>query len=141
MIVIGFGKAGKTLAAKFAMMGKHVALVEKDTSMYGGTCINIGCIPTKTLLVAAEKGMDFSTALSQKDTVVTRLRNKNQLVLENAGVTLVTGVARFTADKEVEVTAGKDKLFLTSDVIVINTGAIPAVLPIPGWWKYWSGVC
>lgn len=132
LIVIGFGKAGKTLAAKFAMMGKHVALVEKDTSMYGGTCINIGCIPTKTLLVAAEKGMDFSTALSQKDTVVTRLRNKNQLVLENAGVTLITGVARFVADKEIEVTAGEDKVFLTSDVIVINTGAIPVMLPIPG---------
>ena len=59
VIVLGFGKAGKTLAAKLSMIGKKVAIVEENTTMYGGTCINIGCIPTKTLLVAVEKGMDF----------------------------------------------------------------------------------
>ena len=59
VIVIGFGKAGKTLAAKLSSQGKKVALIEKSKSMYGGTCINIACIPTKTLIVAAEKGLDF----------------------------------------------------------------------------------
>lgn len=44
-IVIGFGKAGKTLAAKLAKQGEKVALIEKDARMYGGTCINVGCIP------------------------------------------------------------------------------------------------
>ena len=53
LIVIGFGKAGKTLAAKMAAQGKKVALIERSKAMYGGTCINIACIPTKTLLVAA----------------------------------------------------------------------------------------
>ena len=57
LIVIGFGKAGKTLAAKMAAQGKKVALIERSKAMYGGTCINIACIPTKTLLVAAEKGL------------------------------------------------------------------------------------
>ncbi|CRR35328.1 pyridine nucleotide-disulfide oxidoreductase [Streptococcus equi subsp. equi] len=47
LIVIGFGKAGKTLAAKMAQLGKRVALIEQSPTMYGGTCINIGCIPTK----------------------------------------------------------------------------------------------
>ena len=47
LIVIGFGKAGKTLAGKLASAGKKVALVERSKAMYGGTCINIGCIPTK----------------------------------------------------------------------------------------------
>ena len=50
LLVIGFGKAGKTLAAKMSSLGKKVALVEESSSMYGGTCINIGCIPTKTLI-------------------------------------------------------------------------------------------
>ena len=48
-IVIGFGKAGKTLAAKLAKQGEKVALIEKDARMYGGTCINVGCIPSKIL--------------------------------------------------------------------------------------------
>ena len=66
VIVIGFGKAGKTLAAKLSSQGKKVALIEKSKSMYGGTCINIACIPTKTLIVAAEKGLDFEQAMSEK---------------------------------------------------------------------------
>lgn len=49
-IVIGFGKAGKTLAGQLAGKGKKVALVEKDPAMYGGTCINVGCIPSKRLI-------------------------------------------------------------------------------------------
>ena len=49
-IIIGFGKAGKTLAATLAKTGWRVAIVEQSDTMYGGTCINIGCIPTKTLV-------------------------------------------------------------------------------------------
>ena len=52
-IVIGFGKAGKTLAAKLAKQGEKVALIEKDARMYGGTCINVGCIPSKRLVMEA----------------------------------------------------------------------------------------
>ncbi|MGO0058429.1 FAD-dependent oxidoreductase, partial [Streptococcus suis] len=48
LLVIGFGKAGKTLAGKLSAAGKKVALVEENPAMFGGTCINIGCIPTKT---------------------------------------------------------------------------------------------
>ena len=50
LVVIGFGKAGKTVAMKRAKAGDRVALVERDPMMYGGTCINVGCVPTKTLL-------------------------------------------------------------------------------------------
>ena len=66
LIVIGFGKAGKTLAAKLASAGKKVALIERNKAMYGGTCINIGCIPTKTLLVAAEKNLSFDEVMATK---------------------------------------------------------------------------
>ena len=53
-IIIGFGKGGKTLAAQFAKRGKKVAIIERSSGMYGGTCINIGCIPTKTLVHQAK---------------------------------------------------------------------------------------
>ena len=46
-IIIGFGKAGKTLAAELGTRGWNVAIIERSAGMYGGTCINIGCIPTK----------------------------------------------------------------------------------------------
>lgn len=132
LLVIGFGKAGKTLAGKLSAAGKKVALVEESAQMYGGTCINIGCIPTKTLIVAAEKNWDFATVMAQKETVVTHLRNKNEAVLTGAGVDLYQARARFVADKVVEVTAGDDKQELSADIIVINTGAVSNVLPIPG---------
>lgn len=48
-VIIGFGKGGKTLAGTLAANGKNVALIEKDADMYGGTCINVGCIPSKSL--------------------------------------------------------------------------------------------
>ena len=54
VIIIGFGKGGKTLAAEFAKRGWKVAIVERSDKMHGGTCINIGCIPTKTLVHAAK---------------------------------------------------------------------------------------
>ena len=49
-IIIGFGKGGKTLAGFLAGKGQNVALIEKSNKMYGGTCINIGCIPSKKLV-------------------------------------------------------------------------------------------
>ena len=54
-IIIGFGKGGKTLAAELAKRKLDVAVVERSEKMYGGTCINIGCIPTKTLVHAAKQ--------------------------------------------------------------------------------------
>lgn len=77
LLVIGFGKAGKTLAAKMSSLGKKVALVEKDAQMYGGTCINVACIPTKTLIHAAEENLSFAQAMELKDTVTARLRQKS----------------------------------------------------------------
>lgn len=86
-IIIGFGKAGKTLAGFLAKKGEKVALIERSEKMYGGTCINIGCIPTKTLVHSAhlarrdgswkEKQEYFRAAMEQKDAVVSFLREKN----------------------------------------------------------------
>ena len=90
IIVIGFGKAGKTLAVKAANLGKKVAVIEKSAQMYGGTCINVGCIPTKSLLRNAELAhivtheassfgiqgditVDYSTAFSRSRQVSERI--------------------------------------------------------------------
>lgn len=132
LLVIGFGKAGKTLAAKMSALGKNVALVEENTDMYGGTCINIGCIPTKTMIVAAEHNLDFSQTMAQKEVVTTRLRQKNQLSLTEHGVDLYNAKARFISNEVVEITAGDEVERLAADIIVINTGATSNILPIPG---------
>ena len=74
LIVIGFGKAGKTLAAKMNAAGKKVAVIERSKAMYGGTCINIACIPTKTMIVAAEKGWSFDDTMKERGAVTGRLK-------------------------------------------------------------------
>lgn len=76
-VIIGFGKAGKTLAVTLAKAGWRVALIEQSNAMYGGTCINIGCIPTKTLVHDAQQHVDFASAMQRKDKVVSLLRDKN----------------------------------------------------------------
>ena len=132
LIVIGFGKAGKTLAAKMATQGKKVALIERSKAMYGGTCINIACIPTKTLLVAAEKGLTFDQVIAEKNAVTSRLNSKNYAGVSGAGVDIIDGEAHFLSNKVIEITVGDEKEELTAETIVINTGAVSNVLPIPG---------
>ena len=132
LIVIGFGKAGKTLAAKMVTQGKKVALIERSKAMYGGTCINIACIPTKTLLVAAEKGLTFDQVMAEKNAVTSRLNSKNYAGVSGAGVDVIDGEAHFLSNKVIEIVAGDEKEELTAETIVINTGAVSNVLPIPG---------
>ena len=75
-IIIGFGKGGKTIAGKMAKLGKRVAIIEKSAQMYGGTCINEGCIPSKSLITQAEK-YNYHDAIINKEDLITKLRNKN----------------------------------------------------------------
>ncbi|MGT2846013.1 FAD-containing oxidoreductase [Streptococcus massiliensis] len=131
LIVIGFGKAGKTLAAKMAAAGKKVALIERSKAMYGGTCINIACIPTKTLYVAAEKNLTFDQAMAEKTAVITRLNAKNYAGV-SAHVDVIDAEAKFLSNKVIEATANGEHQELTAETIVINTGAVSNILPIPG---------
>ena len=125
LIVLGFGKAGKTLAAKLGSMGKAVAMIEENPLMYGGTCINIACIPTKTMIIAASKGLSYDQVLNQREVVTSRLRNKNFAMLDtNEHVDVYTGHGEFISNKEIAVTAGKDKIILCGETIIINTGAV-----------------
>ena len=132
IIVIGFGKAGKTLAAKMANQGKKVAIIERSKAMYGGTCINIGCLPTKTLYVAAEKNLSFEEAMAEKTAVRTRLNAKNYAAISGTGVDIIDAEASFVSNKVLRISAGQDSQELTAETIVINTGAVSNILPIPG---------
>ena len=133
VIVIGFGKAGKTLAAKLSSQGKKVALIEKSKSMYGGTCINIACIPTKTLIVAAEKGLDFEQAMNEKKCGhYSSQWQELRKTIAGTGVDIIDATARFLSNKVIEIQAGDEKEELTAETIIINTGAVPTILPIPG---------
>ena len=127
VIVIGFGKAGKTFAKTAAKKGKKVALVEKSKEMYGGTCINIACIPTKVLVEAGREGIDFSEAIERKKDVVAALNKKNYNNLhDDENITIIDGFARFKENKVVEVLVDDSIVdTLTAEYIIINTGAIP----------------
>lgn len=107
-IIIGFGKGGKTLAAELAKHDWKVAVIERSDKMYGGTCINIGCIPTKTLVHQAkialgmkdasfeDKKKFYKQAISIKESVVSALRGKNYCNLaDNPNVTVYTGIGSF----------------------------------------------
>ena len=132
LIVIGFGKAGKTLAAKMNAAGKKVAVIERSKAMYGGICINFACIPTKTMIVAAEKGWSFDDTMKERGAVTGRLNAKNYKMLADNGVDVIDAEAHFVSNKVIEVVAGDDRQELTAETIVINTGAVSNVLPIPG---------
>ena len=128
-IIIGFGKAGKTLAAFLAGQGWRVAMVEASAQMYGGTCINIGCIPTKTLAHDAELHgpgeQAFSQAMARKRQVTGLLREKNYQNL--AGLeqfTVIDGRAEFIDPHRISVQGAVGTQVLSGERIFINTGAV-----------------
>lgn len=133
VLVIGWGKGGKTLAASLGRAGTSVAVVERSSDRYGGGCINVACVPTKDLIhSAAQRRADddpqawFSRAVGERDTLTAQLRARNHAMLAGVeAVTLIDGEARFVGPREVEVTAGADRLTVHADRIVINTGTVP----------------
>ncbi|WP_425135538.1 reactive chlorine resistance oxidoreductase RclA [Citrobacter braakii] len=123
-IIIGFGKAGKTLAATLAKTGWRVAIVEQSNTMYGGTCINIGCIPTKTLVHDAELQHDFAAAMQRKASVVSFLRDKNfHNLADLENVDVIEGRAEFIDNHTVRVVQPTGAIELSGEKIFINTGA------------------
>lgn len=145
LIVLGWGKAGKTLAGKYASQGKRVAIIEKDPKMYGGTCINVGCLPTKSLVHSAglideighlgiERNAEFNQrayalAMARKKSVIAKLNQKNfGLLNDNPNVDVYTGEGKFISNQEIKV----NEEVLTAEHIVINTGSQSRTLNIKG---------
>ena len=134
IIVIGFGKAGKTLAAKSAALGKKVALIERSPQMYGGTCINVGCIPTKRLVTASKEagfvnfsvlGEYFVLSMQKKDELVEALRAKNLAMLKgNPNIDVIDGEGSFTSANSVRVLSPDGQTReISAETIVVNTGS------------------
>lgn len=133
-IIIGFGKGGKTLAKFLASKNEEVLVIEKSNQMYGGTCINIACLPSKRLIIEAANGVEFTDAINSKNEMTSFLRNANyHMLADEKTVTVLDGTAKFLSDHEIEVTKNdgtKEKY--SGKRIFINTGAIPNYAPIPG---------
>ncbi|MBD2520066.1 mercuric reductase [Nostoc sp. FACHB-973] len=150
-IIIGGGKAGKTLAPALVADGRKTALVERSLNMIGGGCINIACIPTKTMVASANVAntvrnssaygvktntpiVDLAEVIKRKRTVVQGMREMNLHNLETAlGHELIIGTARFVAPKTIAVTTteGNNRL-LTAERLFINTGTRPLIPSVPG---------
>ena len=132
VLVIGFGKAGKTIAMNRAEHGDRVILVEQSPKMYGGTCINIACVPTKTMLVDSERGVNYEGSVHHRDSFIATLNKVNKQLADDSGVLVVDGHAEFTGSHSVLVTGGEEELAITATTIIVNTGSIPVIPDIPG---------
>ena len=138
-LIIGFGKAGKTLAAALSKKGERVALVEKDSAMYGGTCINVGCIPSKRLITEAAlapkenfalQKQYYKAAIENKNTLTSALRAANYNKLIESGVDVIDGTASFLNASSVEVKSSDGKVQpIEAKKFVIDTGSYPFVPP------------
>jgi pyruvate/2-oxoglutarate dehydrogenase complex dihydrolipoamide dehydrogenase (E3) component len=145
VIIIGTGQAGPALARRLVAAGWKVAITERK--LFGGTCVNTGCTPTKTLVASAYAahvarraadygvtiggavGVDMKAVKARKDAVVAASRNGLERSLRTLkGCTVYAGHARFVGPKDVEV--GND--VLKADRIFINVGGRAVVPPIPG---------
>jgi dihydrolipoamide dehydrogenase len=143
-IIIGSGQAGNPLSQKLADNGWTVALIEKEH--LGGTCVNTGCTPTKTMLASAQIAhyarnagkwgiragtvtIDLPAVVTRKDRVVQQWRSgQERKVQERKSLHLYRGHARFIASRHVRV--GEE--VLESERIFIDTGARPSIPPLEG---------
>jgi dihydrolipoamide dehydrogenase len=141
--VIGGGPGGYVAALRAAAEGLEVRLVERDT--LGGTCLNVGCIPSKALLQAAEQRraaieslpgleltagpVDLAALQEWKSGVVGRLRSGVAGLLRGAGVETIRGTGRLTGPGMVEVDGPDGSRRLNSDAVVLATGSEPSTLP------------
>jgi dihydrolipoamide dehydrogenase len=144
--ILGGGPGGYVAAIKAAQQGKKVALVEKQ--YMGGTCLNVGCIPTKALLAAADtvrtiKGardfgitvdgmsIDFPKVMARKDRVVKQLRSGVEFLMKKNAVTVYTGAGTLTGAHSIGV-AGEAEAEFTAEAVILASGSVPSRPPIPG---------
>ena len=144
-VIIGFGKGGKTLAGFLAGKGQNVALVEKSDKMYGGTCINVGCIPSKKLVnstkVLKDKGLSsiedkekfYAESIDNKNALIGALRGKNyEMLASKENITVYDGTGSFVSKNVVNVENNGENVQIEGEKIFINTGAATIIPNIKG---------
>ncbi len=161
LVVVGGGKAGKSLAMLRAKTGDKVFMVERDK--IGGTCINVACIPTKTLVSSARRLVEVRTAASygvdlpgadlasarvdlqalraRKESVVGGMVEAHKRMFAAPGLDFVLGTAKFVGPKTVEATLADGSVrVVEGERVLINTGTTPAIPPIEGLGDvaYWT---
>jgi len=149
LLVIGGGKAGKSLAMDRAKAGSNVAMVERDK--IGGTCINVACIPTKAVVGSARTvlmarhaevmGVELSDQAlvsvdvlrRHKSSVVDGWMAAHKKMFADSGMDFILGTARFIAPRTVEVETRDETIRLLRETdVVINTGMTPAIPDLTG---------
>jgi pyruvate/2-oxoglutarate dehydrogenase complex dihydrolipoamide dehydrogenase (E3) component len=145
VLVIGSGQAGVPLAARLAGTGKSVVLFERGP--LGGTCVNNGCTPTKTMVASAraahvartakrlgvevsDVSVDLAAVVDRKDAIVRRWQNsvERRLGAKEDRLRLVRAAARFTGPRTLEAGGARFR----GETVIINVGARPAVAATPG---------
>ena len=149
VLVVGGGPGGYVAAIRAAQLGAKVTLIEKEH--LGGTCLNIGCIPTKCLLHSAELveniknqaknigvkvtgvEVDFPQVIAHKNDISKTLTMGVKGLLKRSKVTIIDGEAAFTAPQKLTVKkADGSQEDMTADAIILSTGSINSTPPIPG---------
>ena len=146
LIVIGAGPGGYTAAIRAAQLGMKTAIVEKGKTL-GGTCLNVGCIPSKALLSSTELfygarkhfgshgisadrlSMDVGAMMKRKDGVVRKMARGIDFLMNKNGIERVAGLGRIAGPNEVEVTSDAGQQCLKAKRILIATGSRVAGLP------------
>ncbi|MBI2338809.1 MAG: dihydrolipoyl dehydrogenase [Deltaproteobacteria bacterium] len=146
LIVIGAGPGGYVAAIRAAQLGLKVACVEKEKTL-GGTCLNVGCIPSKALLESSELyaqakesfkehginfeavSLDLKKFMARKDDVVKRLTGGVAGLFKKNKITHLSGTAKVHKDKTVEITGAEGKKSYSAQNILIATGSVPVALP------------
>lgn len=126
LIIIGAGPGGYEAAIRAAQLGLQTAVIEK--AEVGGTCLNRGCIPTKSLLHDAGEGKPLADMMARKDSVVASLRSGIELLLNKNKIALIKGEAMVTGPGTVTVNGET----LHAAHILIAAGSVPQRPPIPG---------
>ncbi|MDP6441993.1 MAG: dihydrolipoyl dehydrogenase, partial [Candidatus Poseidoniia archaeon] len=145
LVVIGSGPGGYTAAFRASDLGLDVTLIEKHTNL-GGVCLNVGCIPSKTLLHAAkiindskeaktlglnfgEPEIELEKMKDWKNQVVSGLTQGLQGLSKKRNINVIQGIASFTSANTVKITNGKDEQTLSFEQCIIAVGSNPATLP------------
>ncbi len=153
VIVIGSGPAGYVCAIRCAQLGLSTAVIEQNVNeqaqpLLGGTCLNVGCIPSKALLDSSHRyaeaaghladhgisvegvSLDVAGMMARKDKIVSHLTGGVSGLLKANGVSVITGSAMLLAGRQVEVTdSSGEKSTYTADNIVLAAGSEPAAIP------------
>ena len=147
VVVIGSGPGGYVAAIRCAQLGMRTAIIEKYNTM-GGTCLNVGCIPSKALLdsshhyeeatknfsnhginIDGEISLDFSKMISRKNEVVSQTTKGIDFLMNKNNITVFNGLGSFVDQNKVKISSDSSEEIIESKNVIIATGSKPTSLP------------